>query len=79
MILSTVGRGGEGDVGQRIRDEILVIQVNIRPTLWIFSSLHSFLVLPLQLLLHYANVHLNYMEKSVCLVIYREKIIAKVE
>lgn len=27
MILSTVGRGGEGDVGQRIRDEILVIQV----------------------------------------------------
>lgn len=28
MILSTVGRGGEGDVGQRIRDEILVIQRN---------------------------------------------------
>ncbi|KAG2403039.1 Alpha-glucan water [Vigna angularis] len=28
MILSTVGRGGEGDVGQRIRDEILVIQVS---------------------------------------------------
>lgn len=27
LILSTVGRGGEGDVGQRIRDEILVIQV----------------------------------------------------
>lgn len=27
MIMSTVGRGGEGDVGQRIRDEILVIQV----------------------------------------------------
>lgn len=27
MILSTVGRGGEGDVGQRIRDEILVLQV----------------------------------------------------
>uniref|UniRef100_A0A2P2LZP5 alpha-glucan, water dikinase n=1 Tax=Rhizophora mucronata TaxID=61149 RepID=A0A2P2LZP5_RHIMU len=26
MILSVVGRGGEGDVGQRIRDEILVIQ-----------------------------------------------------
>ncbi|KAJ7943678.1 Alpha-glucan water dikinase, chloroplastic [Quillaja saponaria] len=26
MVLSTVGRGGEGDVGQRIRDEILVIQ-----------------------------------------------------
>ncbi|KQK18353.1 alpha-glucan water dikinase, chloroplastic isoform X1 [Brachypodium distachyon] len=26
MILSAVGRGGEGDVGQRIRDEILVIQ-----------------------------------------------------
>lgn len=30
MILSTVGRGGEGDVGQRIRDEILVIQVGIK-------------------------------------------------
>jgi hypothetical protein len=29
MIMSTVGRGGEGDVGQRIRDEILVIQVYI--------------------------------------------------
>ncbi|KAF2301630.1 hypothetical protein GH714_028415 [Hevea brasiliensis] len=28
MIISTVGRGGEGDVGQRIRDEILVIQRN---------------------------------------------------
>ncbi|KAJ3692532.1 hypothetical protein LUZ60_012882 [Juncus effusus] len=28
IILSTVGRGGEGDVGQRIRDEILVIQRN---------------------------------------------------
>ncbi|VAI73639.1 unnamed protein product [Triticum turgidum subsp. durum] len=28
MLLSAVGRGGEGDVGQRIRDEILVIQRN---------------------------------------------------
>ena len=28
MLMSTVGRGGEGDVGQRIRDEILVIQVS---------------------------------------------------
>ncbi|KAF2926925.1 alpha-glucan water dikinase, chloroplastic [Oryza sativa Japonica Group] len=28
MIMSAVGRGGEGDVGQRIRDEILVIQRN---------------------------------------------------
>ncbi|CAI5459203.1 unnamed protein product [Closterium sp. Yama58-4] len=26
MIMMTVGRGGQGDVGQRIRDEILVIQ-----------------------------------------------------
>jgi len=26
--MSTVGRGGQGDVGQRIRDEILVIQRN---------------------------------------------------
>ncbi|XP_021999185.1 alpha-glucan water dikinase 1, chloroplastic isoform X1 [Helianthus annuus] len=28
MIMSSVGRGGQGDVGQRIRDEILVIQKN---------------------------------------------------
>ncbi|CAO2038492.1 unnamed protein product [Urochloa humidicola] len=28
MIMLAVGRGGEGDVGQRIRDEILVIQRN---------------------------------------------------
>ncbi|XP_077244216.1 pyruvate phosphate dikinase, PEP/pyruvate binding domain-containing protein [Tasmannia lanceolata] len=28
MVMATVGRGGEGDVGQRIRDEILVIQRN---------------------------------------------------
>ncbi|KAI8021988.1 hypothetical protein LOK49_LG03G00270 [Camellia lanceoleosa] len=28
MVMSSVGRGGEGDVGQRIRDEILVIQRN---------------------------------------------------
>uniref|UniRef100_A0A6N2K070 alpha-glucan, water dikinase n=2 Tax=Salix viminalis TaxID=40686 RepID=A0A6N2K070_SALVM len=28
MVMFTVGRGGEGDVGQRIRDEILVIQRN---------------------------------------------------
>ncbi|CAN6164009.1 unnamed protein product [Urochloa humidicola] len=28
MIMAAVGRGGEGDVGQRIRDEILVIQRN---------------------------------------------------
>ncbi|KAG0502608.1 hypothetical protein HPP92_002680 [Vanilla planifolia] len=28
IIMSIVGRGGEGDVGQRIRDEILVIQRN---------------------------------------------------
>ena len=26
--MALVGRGGQGDVGQRIRDEILVIQVN---------------------------------------------------
>jgi hypothetical protein len=29
MIMAAVGRGGEGDVGQRIRDEILVIQVKL--------------------------------------------------
>jgi alpha-glucan,water dikinase len=28
LIMSTIGRGGQGDVGQRIRDEILVIQRN---------------------------------------------------
>ncbi|KAL2322184.1 hypothetical protein Fmac_026563 [Flemingia macrophylla] len=28
IILSTIGGGGEGDVGQRIQDEILVIQRN---------------------------------------------------
>jgi len=27
--MAAVGRGGEGDVGQRIRDEILVIQVKL--------------------------------------------------
>lgn len=27
LIMALVGRGGQGDVGQRIRDEILVIQV----------------------------------------------------
>lgn len=36
MILSTVGRGGEGDVGQRIRDEILVVQVDM--ILFVFPS-----------------------------------------
>lgn len=43
--MSTVGRGGEGDVGQRIRDEILVIQVKLLVTssfllytLYLFSS-----------------------------------------
>lgn len=28
LALSAIGRGGEGDVGQRIRDEILVVQQN---------------------------------------------------
>lgn len=37
MIMATVGRGGEGDVGQRIRDEILVIQV----TFFIIINHHS--------------------------------------
>lgn len=27
LLMTHVGRGGQGDVGQRIRDEILVIQV----------------------------------------------------
>ena len=33
LIMGTVGRGGQGDVGQRIRDEILVIQVSCFITL----------------------------------------------
>ena len=40
MIMSTVGRGGEGDVGQRIRDEILVIQVNLEE--WVYFHLPFF-------------------------------------
>lgn len=32
MVMMTVGRGGQGDVGQRIRDEILVVQVQHRST-----------------------------------------------
>ncbi|KAK9096999.1 hypothetical protein Sjap_022496 [Stephania japonica] len=35
LIMATVGRGGQGDQGQRIRDEILVIQV------FSFTSFHS--------------------------------------
>lgn len=27
LIMACVGRGGQGDVGQRIRDDILVLQV----------------------------------------------------
>lgn len=34
IILSAIGRGGQGDVGQRIRDEILVLQVNFYPDFW---------------------------------------------
>lgn len=45
MILSTVGRGAEGDVGQRIRDEILVIQVTEICYL-IFLGAEHFLSLP---------------------------------
>ena len=37
LIMSTVGRGGEGDVGQRIRDEILVIQVGMTCLLLLLS------------------------------------------
>lgn len=29
LMMACVGRGGQGDVGQRIRDEILVIQVRL--------------------------------------------------
>lgn len=41
MIMSTVGRGGEGDVGQRIRDEILVLQVDC-DLLLLFAICFSF-------------------------------------
>lgn len=27
LVMTCVGRGGQGDVGQRIRDEILLLQV----------------------------------------------------
>jgi hypothetical protein len=67
MILSTVGRGGEGDVGQRIRDEILVIQVDM---IFIFFSLVSAYFSPL-----YIDHELQGKFLSVC----RAKIIAKVE
>lgn len=36
MVMMTVGRGGQGDVGQRIRDEILVVQVRCS-TVWFAS------------------------------------------
>lgn len=55
MILSTVGRGGEGDVGQRIRDEILVIQVDM-----IFISLFILVENPcLSFLLICADLNLH--------------------
>lgn len=37
--MSTVGRGGEGDVGQRIRDEILVIQVGLQISYYLFKKI----------------------------------------
>lgn len=41
LTMALVGRGGQGDVGQRIRDEILVIQVYSST----FLQLKLFLVL----------------------------------
>lgn len=49
MIMSTVGRGGEGDVGQRIRDEILVIQVKIGPLVPFLSFCIPIICFPLLL------------------------------
>ena len=40
--MSFIGRGGEGDAGQRIRDEILVIQVNAGSFLLVIFYLFSF-------------------------------------
>lgn len=70
MILSTVGRGGEGDVGQRIRDEILVIQVH---KIFICFSLVS---LPISLLSAYALI-LSYVQ--IFYLTCREIMIVKVE
>ena len=42
IILSTVGRGGEGDVGQRIRDEILVVQVSFSHCVFLLKYASSF-------------------------------------
>lgn len=71
MIMSTVGRGGEGDVGQRIRDEILVIQVNDKSFL---------LLLPPQFSVHLIISY--FMEFSILImqviIDYRETMIAKV-
>jgi hypothetical protein len=39
MIMYTVGRGGQGDVGQRIRDEILVIQASLFNDFYYLSDL----------------------------------------
>jgi hypothetical protein len=45
--MSTVGRGGEGDVGQRIRDEILVVQVDMICYLLFFLFLCTLYLLSL--------------------------------
>lgn len=50
MIMSTVGRGGEGDVGQRIRDEILVIQVDCDLLFAIFYLLFILYLCPIHFL-----------------------------
>jgi len=65
MILSTVGRGGEGDVGQRIRDEILVIQVHLFFICFSIASAYFPLVC----------IWINLMKNFY----YREIMIAKVE
>jgi len=49
MIMSTVGRGGEGDVGQRIRDEILVLQVDC-DLLLLFAICFSLFLCPIYFL-----------------------------
>ncbi len=37
MALAAVGRGGQGDVGQRVRDEILVVQQKNNCKVWYLS------------------------------------------
>lgn len=76
MIMSTVGRGGEGDVGQRIRDEILVLQVEIELYFFFFFDFFYFLLHAL----FYLSVHVNeYWNCLLSFVYSSETMIARVQ